>query len=82
MERSKAYTKDKEVPTAYHYLVSQLDLILTDETSADGQFRLAKTEGTIQYGYMTWGTHAPVFFQTLAHVNSKNEIRQRNRRRW
>ena len=35
----------------------------------------AKKEGTIQYGYRKWGTHARVFSQTLAHGNSKNEIR-------
>ena len=34
-----------------------------------------KKEGTIQYGYRKWGTRARVFFQTLAHENSKNEIR-------
>ena len=33
----------------------------------------------IQYGYRKWLTHARVFSQTLAHWNSKNEIRQRNR---
>ena len=60
-------------------IVSLLDLILTDEASADRQFRLTKKEGTIQYGYRTWETHAPVFSQTLTHGNSKNEIRQRNR---
>ena len=31
---------------------------------------------TIQYGYRKLGTHARVFSQTLAHGNSKNEIRQ------
>ena len=31
---------------------------------------------TIQYGYMKWETHARVFFRTLAHGNSSNEIRQ------
>ena len=30
----------------------------------------------MQYGYRTWGTHARVFSETLAHGNSKNEIRQ------
>ena len=35
-----------------------------------------------RYGYRKWGTHARVFSQTLAHGNSKNEIRQRNRQRW
>ena len=57
-------------------------MILIDEASADGLFRLAKEEGTIQYGYRKWGTHARAFSQTLVHGNSKNEIRQRNRRRW
>ena len=51
-------------------------MILIDEASADRLFRLAKKDGTIQYGYRTWGTHARVFTQTLAHGNSKNEIRQ------
>ena len=40
-------------------------------------FTMWKKEGTIQYGYRTWGTHARVFSQTLTHGNSKNEIRQR-----
>ena len=31
--------------------------------------------------YRKRGTHARVFSQTLAHGNSKNEIRQWNRRR-
>ena len=56
-------------------------MILIDEASADRLFRLAKKEGTIQNGYRTWGTHARVFSQILAHGNSKNEIRQRDRRR-
>ena len=56
-------------------------MILIDEASADRLFRLAKREGTIQYGYRTWGTHARVFSQTLEHENSKNEMRQRDRRR-
>ena len=37
--------------------------------------RGAKKEGTIQYGYSKWGTHERVFSQTLAHGNSKNEVR-------
>ena len=40
-----------------------------------------KRGSTIQYGYSKWGTHARVFFQTLVHGNSRNEIRQRDRRR-
>ena len=56
-------------------------MILIEEASADRLFRLAKKEGTIQYGHRTWGTHARVFSQTLAHGNSKNEIRQWDRRR-
>ena len=31
--------------------------------------------------YRKWRTRARVFSQTLAHGNSKNEIKQRNRRR-
>ena len=38
-------------------------------------FHRAKNEGTIKYGYRKLGTHARVFSQTLAHGNSKNEIR-------
>ena len=34
---------------------------------------------TIQYGYMKCGTHARVFSQTLAHWNSKNEVRQKKK---
>ena len=37
-----------------------------------------KRGSTIQYGYWKWGTRASVFSQTLAHGNSKNEIRQTN----
>ena len=51
-------------------------MILIDEALAVRLFRLAKKEGTIQYGYRKRGTHARVFSQTLAHWNSKNEIRQ------
>ena len=50
---------------------------MIDEAPADRLFRLAKAEGTIQYGYRTWGTHERVFSQTLAHGNSKNEISQK-----
>ena len=46
-----------------------------------GLFPLAKTASTIQYGYSKSGTHARVFSRTLAHWNSKNEIRRTNRRR-
>ena len=42
-------------------------------------FHIAKKKvNTIQYGYSERGTHARVFSQTLAHGNSKNEIRKRN----
>ena len=40
-----------------------------------------KSGSTIQYGYRKQGTHARVFSQTLTHGNSKNEIRQWDRRR-
>ena len=40
-----------------------------------------KRGSTIQYSYRKRGTHARVFSQTLTHVNSKNEIRQWDRRR-
>ena len=42
---------------------------------------LLEKRGTNEYGYRKCGTHARVFSKTLEHVNSKNEIRQRNRRR-
>ena len=42
---------------------------------------LSEKASTIQYGYRKWVTHARVFSQTLAHGNSKNEIRQRKRGR-
>ena len=35
-------------------------------------------DGTIQCGFRKWGIHARVFSQTLAHGNSKDEIRKRN----
>ena len=38
---------------------------------------VAMTEHTIQNGYRKCRTHARVLLQTLAHGNSKNEIRQR-----
>ena len=62
-------------------MVVKFYLILIDEVSAQVTDYLAsrKEEGTIQYGYKTWGTHARVFSQTLAHGNSTNEIRQRDR---
>ena len=40
-----------------------------------------KRGSTIQYGYRKRGTHARVFSLTLTHGNSKNEIRQWDRRR-
>ena len=40
-----------------------------------------KWGSTIQYGYNKRGTHTRVFSQTLTHGNSKNEIRQWDRRR-
>ena len=46
-----------------------------------GVVALSEKASTIQYGYRKWGTHARVFSQTLAHGNSKNEIRQRKRGR-
>ena len=46
----------------YYYF----NLILKDEASAQTHyFASRKKEGTIQYGYRTWGTHARVFSQTL-----------------
>ena len=45
--------------------------ILIDEAAAQTDYM----ERTIQYGYRKWGTRAQVFSQTLAHGNSKNEIR-------
>ena len=39
------------------------------------------TVSIIQCGYRKWGTHARVFSQTLAYGNSKNEIRQRDKKR-
>ena len=40
-----------------------------------------KKARTIQYGNSKCGTHARVFSQTLLHGNSKNEIRQRNKKK-
>ena len=40
-----------------------------------------KRASLVQYGYRESGTHAGMFSQTLERENSKNEIRQRNRRR-
>ena len=37
-----------------------------------------KTKSTIQCGYRKCGTHARVVSRTLAHGNSKNEIKQRD----
>ena len=39
---------------------------------------LSENASTIQNGYRKWGTHVREFSQTLAHGNSKNEIRQRD----
>ena len=43
---------------------------------------LSEKASTIQYGYRKLGTYARVFAKTLAHGNSKNEIRQRKRGRY
>ena len=37
-------------------------------------FALLKKTSTVQYGYREQGTHVRVFFETLEHGNSKNEI--------
>ena len=44
----------------YYYQISQFDFILIEEASAQvtDYFAQRKKEGTIQYGYRTWGTHA------------------------
>ena len=36
-------------------------------------FASRKNEGTIQYGYRTWGTHARVFSQTLTHGKERTK---------
>ena len=62
--RNKAYNSVRWACLIVYILLQQrekLDLILIDEASADRLFRLAEKEGTIQYGYRTWGTHARVF---------------------
>ena len=41
---------------------------------------LQKKASTLEYGYMKCRTHARVFSQTLAHEDSKVEIRHRGRR--
>ena len=46
-------------------------VILIDDASAQTDYFTSRKKGTIQYGYRTWGTHARVFSQTLAHGNSK-----------
>ena len=43
--------------------------------------RSEKKASTIQNGYRKCGTHARVFSQTLVYGNSKNEIRQRNKKK-
>ena len=40
-----------------------------------------REKNTLQYGNGKWGTHARVFSLTLAHGNSKNEIRKKDKRR-
>ena len=61
-------------PANYNYYYSQP---LTGDSPTIRSCRIAKREGTIPYGYMKRGTHPRVFSQTLAHRNSKNEIRER-----
>ena len=63
------------------YIKIRFSLILIDKASVQvtDYFTSRKKEGTIQYGYRTWGTDAGVFSQTLTHRNSKNEIRQRDK---
>ena len=46
-----------------------------------GPFRLAKKEGTIQFGYRKCLTYARVFSQTLAYGNSKNDLRKEEKKR-
>ena len=40
---------------------------------------LSEKQNKYHYGYREWGTHARVFPQTLAHGNSKNEIKIKKR---
>ena len=56
--------------------------ILTGEASTKAStISPSEKESTIQYGNRKCRTHALMFTQTLEHGNSKNEIRQTNRRR-
>ena len=58
--------------------------LLVFEGEASVQARTISTRekaGAIQYGYRKCGTNARVFSQTLAHGNSRNEIRNRYRGR-
>ena len=51
--------------------------MLIGESSAKARtISTGEKEGTIQHGWIKWGTHARVFSETLAHGNIKNEIRQ------
>ena len=40
-----------------------------------------RSDSSFQYGYRKYETHALVLSNTIAHVHSKNEIRQRNQGR-
>ena len=67
-----------------HFLSNRSQHVMVDSCRSklhwkQGLFRLTKKASTIQYDNRIWVTPAR-FFQNTAHGNSKNEIRQWNRR--
>ena len=78
MERSKVDTKKNLrciIIINSIKLLSHQPTRLSRTSCADVVAPSEKKGSTIQYGYRNWGTHARVFSKTLAHGNSKNEIR-------
>ena len=61
-------------------IISRLVQSFLTEQSLQNIFLFSQgEEGKVQYGYWKWGTNAQVFSETLPHLNSKNQINQRNR---
>ena len=58
-----------------------VDWLLYSRHVTTKEYWCPKRASSIQYGSRKWGTHSLVFSQTLAHGNSKIEIRQWNRGR-
>ena len=65
--------------------INEIIIIMFSSTAPPNQDKLdpsrAKKQCSTKYGCRKSGTHVRVVSQTLAHGNSNNETRQRNRKR-